>query len=69
MYFLFTIQVEKEKQKLKKMLNEKLAVKTEPILSIPQQGLAHTEILKKMEELRDVDEHKWKTGKLSGKIH
>jgi len=62
-------QVNKEKLKLRKMVESKLAVNQEPVLSISIKGVAHEEILNKMEQLRAIDEKKWQTGKVSGCIY
>lgn len=62
-------QLDKEKDKIKKMAAEKFKIEGDKLLVLPQKGISHEEILRKMEELRFIEEKRWKSGKLSGVIY
>lgn len=63
-------QVDKEKQGMKRKIRESMAIRSqEKVLVIPKRGLSHDEILKRLKELRDREEHKWKDGKVSGVVY
>jgi sphinganine-1-phosphate aldolase len=58
-----------EKESIKKTIGDKLAVPQETVLVIPPQGLSPEEVLKRMKELKSLDEKNWKGGKVSGVIY
>jgi hypothetical protein len=56
---------EKMRDRLVKDMN-KHSLPQEKIQIIPEHGLAHDEVLRRMRELRDHEIKVWKSGKISG---
>lgn len=62
--------INKEKEKVKKMIHDKFSIKDQPQhLIIPESALTQEEILKRMNQMKDNDEKHWKSGKVSGTVY
>jgi len=63
-------QIDKEKESLKNKISKALEITgQEKMTVIPNEGLAPTEILRRMTEIRDKEEQNWKSNKVSGCVY
>lgn len=62
--------INKEKEKVKKMIYEKFAIKDQPqYLSIPDVSIPKDELIRRMTVMKETDEKHWKSGKVSGTVY